>query len=137
MCFGVAFLRNSRGKRTFVAASHADKSVGKLFQVIERSRAFCLGSFTHLEARDELAKILVANLRSAEQKQPRRIRRELVRQPSRWSQPVAERADSNLRANLRTHATLLRLRVKARSAVDAIAVSQCDELACPARQHVR
>ena len=56
-----------RCQRPLVAAGQADQSGGKLFQVFERCGAFGLCGFAHLEARDELAEILIAGLRGAEQ----------------------------------------------------------------------
>ncbi len=40
---------------------------GKLFEVFKRRGAFRLGRFAHFEARNQLAKILIASLRCAEQ----------------------------------------------------------------------
>jgi hypothetical protein len=66
------------GERAFVAAGEADQSGGEFFQVVEGCSAFGLGGFAHLEAGDELAEILIADLRGAEQQQARRLGRELV-----------------------------------------------------------
>ncbi len=77
----VSFARKCRRQRAFVAAGEADQPGGKLFQIVERCCAFGLGGLAHLEARDELAQILVAGLRGAEQQQARRLCRELMRQP--------------------------------------------------------
>ena len=66
-----------RGQRAFVAAGEADQSGGELFKIFERSRALGLGVLAHLEARDELAEILIAGLRCAEQQQARRLVREI------------------------------------------------------------
>ena len=78
------------GQRSFVASGKADKSGGEFFQIVERGRALGLGGFAHLEARDELAKILIAGLRGAQQQQARRFSRALVRQPGGRREPVAE-----------------------------------------------
>ena len=58
-------LRKRRGQRAFVAAGEADKSRGKFFEIFKCCGAFGLCGFAHLEARDELAEILIAGLRSA------------------------------------------------------------------------
>ncbi len=63
----LAAARERRGQRAFVAAGQADQSGGKFFEIFERCSAFGLGGFAHLEARDELAEILIAGLRGAEQ----------------------------------------------------------------------
>ena len=79
-----------RRQRTFVAARQANQSAGKLFQILNRRRAFGLRRLAHLEARNQLAKILIAGLRRAQQHHARRLVGKLVRQPARRSQPIAE-----------------------------------------------
>ena len=113
-----------RGERAFVAAGETDQASGKLFEIFERGCAFGLGGFAHLEARDELAEILIAGLRCAEQEQARRLCRMLMRQPGRRREHVAEGAHGNLRADVRAHAAAHARGVKARRAVEAVAVGK-------------
>ena len=66
-CFALAAAGERRSQRALVAAGQADQPGRKLFKIVKRCRAFGLGGFAHLEARDELAEILIAGLRGAEQ----------------------------------------------------------------------
>ena len=97
----LAAVRERRGQRPLVAAGQADQSRGKFFEIFECGRAFGLGGLAHLEARDELAKILIAGLRCAEQQHARRLLRVLMRQPCGRREPVAEGRNGNLRADVR------------------------------------
>ena len=63
----LAAVSKRRRKRSFVAAGQADQSCREFFKIVERRCAFGLRGLAHLEARDELAEILIAGLRSAEQ----------------------------------------------------------------------
>ena len=92
--------------------------------IFERGRAFGLCSFAHLEAGDELAEILIAGLRFAQQQQARWLRRMLMRQPGRRRKHVAEGAHGDLRADMRAHAAANAGSVKARRAVEAVAIGQ-------------
>jgi hypothetical protein len=112
-------------KRAFVAAREADQSCGKLFEIVQRGRTLGLGRLAHLETRNELAEILVAGLRCAEQENARRLIWTLMRQPCRRREPVAKRTDCNLRADLCAEAEPLRSGVKARCAVETVAIGEC------------
>ena len=59
------------GQRAFVATREADQAGRVFLQVVEGSRTFALDPLPHLEAGDELTKILVADPRLAQQGQPR------------------------------------------------------------------
>ena len=62
-----------RGQRALIASGQADQAASILAQIIERCRALAFCRFAHLELRDELAEILVALARRAQQRQPRRL----------------------------------------------------------------
>src|ERR1035437_4032170 len=74
-------LRERRSKRSLIAAGQADQSRGKFREVIKRCRTLGLRCFAHFEARNELTKILIADLRCAEQHNPRWLIGTLMRQP--------------------------------------------------------
>ena len=96
----------------------------ELSQIMEHGRAFALVRHSHLEACDELHKVLVRCARCAQQRQPDGPVEPCVRQPERRLQARAKILDSDLRAHMRAQAIRLRRRVKARRSVDAIAVQQ-------------
>ena len=66
-------------KRTLITTCQADKARGEFFEVFECSRTFSLGCFTHFEACDQLAQVLVSSLRCTEQDNARRLTRTLMR----------------------------------------------------------
>src|ERR1035437_71293 len=140
-CSWASIARKGGSQRSFVAPGEADQTGGELLQIIQCRRALSLGCFAHLEARDQLAELLVAGLRGTEQQQARRLGRELVRKPGRWRKLIAESTDRDLRAYMRLHAALLCHGVKARHTVEPITIGQCNrwhaELLRPLGQRFR
>ncbi len=59
------------GQRAFVTTREADQPGGVFLQVVEGSCSFALDPLPHLEAGNELAKILVADPRLTQQRQSR------------------------------------------------------------------
>ena len=118
--------RNHRQAEALRSSEKANQSIGKFFQVLNRRRAFGLRRLAHLEARNQLAQILVAGLRRAQQHHARRLLGKLIRQPFRRREAAAQRRHRNLRANVRLHPARLSGRMKARCAVHAVPVGQRD-----------
>ncbi len=58
-----------RSQWSFVASGQADKAFGVLLQIVQRCRAFALVRLAQLEGRDELAEVLVAGSKCAEERQ--------------------------------------------------------------------
>src|ERR1035438_7425176 len=100
-----ASMRQRYGQRSLITSSKTDEPSGKLFDIFERGCAFGLCRLAHLEASDELAEILIASLRRAQQQQPRRRIRMLVRKPGWRREHISKRAHRNLSTDVRTHAT--------------------------------
>ena len=125
-CFVVSAACQRRGNWAFVASGDADQSGGELFEVFECGGALGLCCLPHLEARDELAKILVTDLRCAEQYDAWRLVRVLMRQPRRRCEFVADGADRDLCADARFHSAMLGRRMKARDTIETIAVGKGD-----------
>ena len=88
-----AALDKSSGERSSFSACETNQASGKLLDILQSGCAFGLGGFAHFEARDELTKILIANLRCAKQEQARRLMIMLVRKPGRRREHVAKRVD--------------------------------------------
>ena len=87
----------------FVAGEKLEPIYLREANFVKRCAAFGLGGFAHLEARDELAEILITGLRGTEQHHPRRLFRKLMRQPWRRPAPGAERGDCDLGADMRLY----------------------------------
>src|SRR5215469_3920795 len=85
--FSAAFERGCEW--SFIAACKANQPRRKFFEVVQCRRAFRLRFLAHLEARDELAEVLISSLRCAQQRDARRFRGALMRQPSRRRETIA------------------------------------------------
>ena len=110
------------GQRALVAARQAHEAGCVLLKIVEVRRALLLGGLAHLELRDQLAEILVALARFAQQGHACRFRRALVRQPCRRFQPLAKALDRNFRADMRANAAALAAGMKPRRTVHAVAI---------------
>src|ERR1035438_257314 len=85
-----ALLCECGSQRPLITACQTDQSCGEFFQIFKCRCALCFCSLTHLEARDELAEVLIGGLRCAGQQETWRLMRELMRQPRRRSEAAAE-----------------------------------------------
>ena len=79
--FVEAVLGKGCGERAFVAAGEADEPGREFGEIVECGSALSLGCLAHLEARDELAEVLVAGLRGTEEQKARWLGGMLVGQP--------------------------------------------------------
>src|SRR6185312_2186555 len=110
---------------TFFSAGQADEAAVKFSKIVQAGGSFRFARLAHLEPRDELAQVLVAGLRFAQQRQAHRIVRVLMRQPCRRLKTLPKIADRNLRANVGLYTVFLCGGVESGRAIKAIAVQQC------------
>src|SRR6185437_1222089 len=73
-----ATVSQRRRQRSLISTSQTDQSCRKFLQIIERGCAFSLCCLAHFEARNKLAKILITDLRCAQQQNTRWLGRELM-----------------------------------------------------------
>jgi hypothetical protein len=114
------------GERAFVAACEAEEPFGILSEIVEGSSAFSFGGLAHFELRDELAEILVADARGAEERKTGGFVWVLVGDPGRWCEAGAECGGGDFGAYVGADAVALAGGVHARGAVEAVAVEEGD-----------
>ena len=93
-------------------------------QIFECRCAFSLGGLAHLETSDELAEILIAGARGAEQGKRGGFRSMLVRQPGWRRETIAQAGDGDFRAYMGAHTLLFSRGMKPRRTIDAVAVQE-------------
>ena len=105
------------GHGPFIAARQADQPGSILCQIVEGRRTLAFGRLPHLEAGDQLAQILIAGARSAEQRQTRSFGCVAAGQPIGRHQPVAQVGNSYFCAHMRAYPVLFSQGMKARRPV--------------------
>ncbi len=114
---------HQRGREwPFLAASQADKPAAVLFEVGQLRRTFLLCRLAQLEARYQLAKVLIPLTGFAKQRQTCWFREMLMRQPHGRRESIAQARDGNLRPDVRLDAVLTRCLVKPCRAIKSVAI---------------
>jgi hypothetical protein len=123
---GLATGGEGSGEWAFVAAGEAEEAFGVLGEVVVGGGSFGLGGFAHFELGDELAEVLIAGARGAEERETCWFGWKLMREKGGRRKALAKGGGRDFGADGSADAVAFGAGVHAGGAVDAVAVEQGD-----------